>query len=52
MKPNSGGNNYRGKLIFAGEGQGNDTAPALYVMNPKEPYDTESMYPVSLNPRA
>ncbi|KAJ5403644.1 SMP-30/Gluconolaconase/LRE-like region [Penicillium cosmopolitanum] len=40
MNPN-GGNNYRGKLIFAGEGQGNDTAPALYVMNPKEPYDTE-----------
>ncbi|KAJ5763521.1 SMP-30/Gluconolaconase/LRE-like region [Penicillium manginii] len=40
INPN-GGNNYRGKLIFAGEGQGNDTAPALYVMNPNKPYDTE-----------
>lgn len=37
----TGANNYRGKLIFTGEGQGPDKAPALYVMNPKKPYDTK-----------
>ncbi|KAJ5086067.1 hypothetical protein N7532_010838 [Penicillium argentinense] len=40
INPN-GANNYRGKLIFTGEGQGDDKAPALYVMSPKKPYDTK-----------
>ncbi|KAJ5224288.1 uncharacterized protein N7469_007791 [Penicillium citrinum] len=40
INPN-GANNYRGKLIFTGEGQGDDKAPALYVMNPRKPYDTK-----------
>jgi gluconolactonase len=31
---------YRNQLVFTGEGQGNNTAPALYVMNPRPPYNT------------
>jgi hypothetical protein len=38
-----GATNYRGDFVFTGEGQGNDTAPALYVMNPREPYNTTGM---------
>ncbi|KAM5349839.1 hypothetical protein ACJ41O_006344 [Fusarium nematophilum] len=40
INPN-GGTNYKGKIIFAGEGQGDNVPSALYVMNPVEPYDTE-----------
>lgn len=36
----SGGTNYRGQIVYAGEGQGADVAPALFVMNPREPYNT------------
>lgn len=36
----AGATNYRGQIVFTGEGQGNETAPALYLMNPREPYNT------------
>jgi gluconolactonase len=36
----NGATNFRGQLIFTGEGQGEDIAPALYLMNPKEPYNS------------
>ncbi len=36
----AGGTNYRGEIVFAGEGQGDNTAPSLFVMNPVEPYNT------------
>ncbi|WVQ75913.1 hypothetical protein IAR50_005548 [Cryptococcus sp. DSM 104548] len=39
VNPN-GGTAYRGKIIFAGEGQGSDIAPALYEMDPTAPYNT------------
>ncbi|KAF3390628.1 hypothetical protein F1880_009114 [Penicillium rolfsii] len=39
INPN-GGTNYRGEFIFTGEGQGNNTPPALWLMNPQEPYNT------------
>lgn len=35
----NGATNYRGQIAFTGEGQGNDTAPAIYLMNPVEPYN-------------
>ncbi|KIW28508.1 uncharacterized protein PV07_08167 [Cladophialophora immunda] len=36
----NGATQYRGQLLFTGEGQGNNTAPALYVVNPRPPYNT------------
>ncbi|KAI0025573.1 D-lactonohydrolase [Xylariomycetidae sp. FL0641] len=39
INPN-GGTNYKGQILFAGEGQGANVAPALFVMNPREPYNT------------
>lgn len=36
----NGATNYRGQFVYTGEGQGNNTGPALYVMNPKPPYNT------------
>lgn len=36
----SGGTNYKGNIIFAGEGQGENIPSALYLMNPVEPYNT------------
>ncbi|EXK25806.1 gluconolactonase [Fusarium oxysporum f. sp. melonis 26406] len=35
-----GGTNYKGEIIFAGEGQGDTSPSALYLMNPVEPYNT------------
>lgn len=35
-----GGTNYRGQIIFAGEGQGDNKPPSLWVMNPQKPYNT------------
>lgn len=35
-----GGTNYKGQLVFAGEGQGANVPSALYLMNPQEPYNT------------
>ena len=39
INPN-GATRYRGQILFTGEGQGNETAPALYIMNPRPPYNT------------
>ncbi|KAF4993112.1 hypothetical protein FGRMN_6727 [Fusarium graminum] len=62
INPN-GGTNYKGQIIFAGEGQGDNIASALYLMNPKSPYNTtvlvdnyfgrqfNSINDVSVNPR-
>ncbi|ERF72942.1 hypothetical protein EPUS_05023 [Endocarpon pusillum Z07020] len=36
----NGATNYRGEIVFTSEGQGNSTAPGLWVMNPQEPYNT------------
>jgi hypothetical protein len=38
----AGGTNFRGEIVYAGEGMGADVAPALFVMNPVEPYNTTS----------
>jgi gluconolactonase len=37
----SGGTNYKDKLLFLGEGQGESIAPAIYLMNPLPPYNTK-----------
>ncbi|KAF2029745.1 levo-lactonase [Setomelanomma holmii] len=42
INPN-GGTNYKGNIIFAGEGQGDDITSALYVMNPLPPYNTTTL---------
>lgn len=39
INPN-GGTNWRGQVVFAGEGMGVDVPSALYVMNPVAPYNT------------
>jgi gluconolactonase len=39
INPN-GGANFRGQVLFAGEGMGVDIPSALYVMNPTPPYNT------------
>lgn len=39
INPN-GATNYRGQLVFAGEGQGENIAPALFLVNPYSPYNT------------
>lgn len=36
----NGGTNFRGQIAFAAEGQGDRVAPALYLMNPRAPYNT------------
>jgi gluconolactonase len=43
INPN-GGTNYKGQIIFAGEGQGDNVASALYLMNPEPPYNTTSRF--------
>ncbi|KAL7419175.1 hypothetical protein Q5752_006012 [Cryptotrichosporon argae] len=62
VNPN-GGTNYKGDILFAGEGQGEHVAPALYLMNPLPPYNTtvilnnffgrqfNSLNDVAVNPR-
>ncbi|RBR19606.1 hypothetical protein FVER53590_10940 [Fusarium verticillioides] len=62
INPN-GGTNYKGQIIFAGEGQGDEIPSALYLMNPEAPYNTtrlvnnffgrqfNSLNDVSVNPR-
>lgn len=37
-----GGIYYKGDIIFAGEGQGDEVPSALYRMNPLPPYNTTS----------
>ncbi|KAM0257011.1 hypothetical protein ACHAQJ_004604 [Trichoderma viride] len=39
INPN-GGTNYKGTLLFTGEGMGSDIAPALFAVNPIPPYNT------------
>ncbi|KAM0287551.1 hypothetical protein ACHAO9_007580 [Fusarium lateritium] len=62
VNPN-GGTNYKGQIIFAGEGQGDNIPSALYLMNPRSPHNTtilvnnyfgrqfNSINDVSVNPR-
>ena len=62
INPN-GGTNYRGKIVFAGQGQGDKSAPSLYAMDPVAPHKTtvlvnnffgrqfNSLNDVSVNPR-
>lgn len=62
VNPN-GGTNYNGKIVFTAEGAGNNTPPALYVMDPTDPYNTtvilnnyygrqfNSLNDVAVNPR-
>lgn len=62
MNPN-GATPYGGKFIFAGQGQGPNVPPALYMLDPEEPYHTtvilnnffgrqfNSLNDVSVNPR-
>ncbi|KAL4890526.1 hypothetical protein BDV59DRAFT_209668 [Aspergillus ambiguus] len=37
----NGATNFRGELLFSAEGQGNNTAPGLYTLSAKEPYDAK-----------
>ncbi|KAK2668830.1 Six-bladed beta-propeller, TolB-like [Fusarium oxysporum f. sp. vasinfectum] len=37
------GTYYKGNIIFAGEGQGDDVPSALYLMNPLPPYNTTTL---------
>ncbi|KAL2864278.1 SMP-30/gluconolactonase/LRE family protein [Aspergillus lucknowensis] len=37
----NGATNFRGELLFAAEGQGNNTAPGLYTMSVKKPYNAK-----------
>ncbi|WVQ79910.1 hypothetical protein IAT38_002011 [Cryptococcus sp. DSM 104549] len=62
INPN-GGTSFRGKIIFTGEGQGDDVPSALYLLDPTEPYNTSvilnnfygrqfnSLNDVAINPR-
>ncbi|KAL8390324.1 hypothetical protein RB595_009418 [Gaeumannomyces hyphopodioides] len=62
INPN-GGTNYRGKIVFAGEGQGDNIPSTLFVMDPVAPYNTtvllnnffgrqfSSLNDVAVNPR-
>jgi len=43
----TGGTNYRGNLVFTGEGQGDNIAPALYAVNPVSPYNSTGEHIVS-----
>ncbi|CEI62400.1 unnamed protein product [Fusarium venenatum] len=42
INPN-GGIYYKGEIIFAGEGQGDEVPSALYRMNPLPPYNTSTL---------
>ncbi|OAA76973.1 Six-bladed beta-propeller, TolB-like protein [Akanthomyces lecanii RCEF 1005] len=62
VNPN-GGTNYKGNILFAGEGMGNKTASALYSVNPRPPYNAtilvnnfygrqfNSLNDIGINPR-
>lgn len=43
---NAGGTNYKGRLLFLGEGQGEKIAPTMYLMNPEPPYNTTGKRPM------
>jgi hypothetical protein len=36
----SGGTNYKGNMLFTGEGMGANIAPALFAVNPVPPYNS------------
>jgi gluconolactonase len=38
----AGGTNYKGQILYAAEGQGDDVPSSLVLMNPVEPYNTTS----------
>lgn len=38
----SGGTNFLGKIVFAGEGQGDSVEPALFLVEPTPPYNSTS----------
>ena len=40
-----GGTNYKGKILWAAEGQGANKTGALIVMSPVEPYNTTGTSP-------
>ncbi|KUM55827.1 hypothetical protein ACN42_g11409 [Penicillium freii] len=42
LNPN-GGTNYRGQIVFAAEGQGDNEPPSLWVMNPKNPFNATAI---------
>ncbi|KFA71001.1 hypothetical protein S40288_10383 [Stachybotrys chartarum IBT 40288] len=46
VNPN-GGTNYKGNIIFDGEGMGSDVPPALYLANPNPPYNTTPVNPAN-----
>ncbi|KAK8847529.1 hypothetical protein IAR55_005387 [Kwoniella newhampshirensis] len=62
INPN-GGTNFRGKIVLAGEGQGDHNPSALYLVDPVEPYKTtvilnnyhgrqfNSLNDIAVNPR-
>ncbi|OAA60748.1 Six-bladed beta-propeller, TolB-like protein [Cordyceps fumosorosea ARSEF 2679] len=62
INPN-GGTNYKGNILFAGEGMGNKTASALYSVNPLPPHNAtilinnfygrqfNSLNDIGINPR-
>ncbi|WVR04707.1 hypothetical protein IAU60_001718 [Kwoniella sp. DSM 27419] len=62
VNPN-GGTNFRGKIVFTGEGQGEDIPSGLYLLDPNPPYETKvilnnyygrqfnSLNDVAVNPR-
>ncbi|KAK3331267.1 hypothetical protein B0H66DRAFT_469607 [Apodospora peruviana] len=63
INPN-GGTNYRNRILFVGEGQGPNVAPAIYLMHPYSPYNTSilldnyfgrqfnSINDIAINPRS
>lgn len=46
----AGATNFMGKIVFMGEGQGDDIAPAIYVMEPTAPYNTTGESTVGRHP--
>ncbi|RFU73929.1 gluconolactonase [Trichoderma arundinaceum] len=46
INPN-GGTNYKGTILFTGEGMGPNIAPALFAVNPIPPYNTTGEYYIS-----
>ncbi|KAK2614191.1 hypothetical protein N8I77_001040 [Diaporthe amygdali] len=43
INPN-GGTNYKGNIVFAGEGQGEDITSTMYLMNPEAPFNTTVLF--------
>ncbi|KAL1877494.1 hypothetical protein Daus18300_002481 [Diaporthe australafricana] len=43
INPN-GGTNYKGNIVFAGEGQGADITSTMFLMNPEAPFNTTVLF--------